>query len=507
MIGAGLVSVALAGSLLMGPVAMCSEVVSTAPVVLYAGFEAADYTSFDFVSINGEKTTLSVSGGSLVMSSSCARSVTISVKDNNTYKKVLSEKYNDGNFTLDVAGKIKKNKLYYVPVKFTADGIRHEYIDVYISKGSDGNLFFVKSPVYDYNVSRCVELKTDPQSLLECLQPQNDVECDDPFVIQTSDEVCRGCTTDWEKVYAIYTYIVSEFAYDDIQLNDSKYVYQDDTPTLIRRKIAICEGFANIFAALCRVQKIPAVVQFGVTQTFDEFLGDKSKRDNEWPNHAWAAVCLEGKWYYLDPTFDNNNHYVGSEHTKGRIESGQHTYNYYLLPLEVFSMQHKICDADTIHGIESSGSCGASASYKISRDGTLTISGSGEIVLPEGVNGFSRVVFAPGSSITSIGPECFVDCDLLTEVILPDTVKRIEREAFNTCEDLQYVYLPEGLEYIGKEAFDYCDELAYVYVPDSVKKIEQYAFDDCPRLIISVPDSLRGFEDSNYIEPYRIIVR
>ena len=48
------------------------------------------------------------------------------------------------------------------------------------------------------------------------------------------------------------------------------------------------------------------------------------------------------------------------------------------------------------------------------------------------------------------------------------------------------------------------DELAYVRVPDSVTDLGQWAFDDCPRLYISVPSSLDGF-DSNYdIEPMHI---
>ena len=145
--------------------------------------------------------------------------------------------------------------------------------------------------------------------------------------------------------------------------------------------------------------------------------------------------------------------------------------------------------------------------YTITRDGVLTIYGSGEIVLPDGVNGFSKVVFDPSSNITAIGENCFVDCDLITEVILPDTVTKIARSGFSTCEDLEYIYLPEGLKTIGREAFDICDELAYVYVPDSVTSISMYAFDDCPRLIISVPKALEGFDKDNYIPCYRVIVR
>ena len=141
------------------------------------------------------------------------------------------------------------------------------------------------------------------------------------------------------------------------------------------------------------------------------------------------------------------------------------------------------------------------ATFTISRDGTLTIYGSGTIQMPYGVNGFSKIVFAPDSNITCIGKKCFFDCDLITEVILPDTVKEIGQEAFNSCEDLEYIYFPEGLERIGQEAFDVCDELAYVRIPDSVKRLGSWAFDDCPRLYISLPSKFKGYDAKYQTKP------
>ncbi len=157
--------------------------------------------------------------------------------------------------------------------------------------------------------------------------------------------------------------------------------------------------------------------------------------------------------------------------------------------------------------MEETGSCGSNATYEISRDGTLTIYGSGEIKMPEGCNGFTKVVFDPDSNITSIGEDCFIDCDLLTMVILPDTVTKINDGAFYTCEDLEYVYIPEGVTYIGQEAFDFCDELAYIRVPDSCNEIGSWAFDDCGRLYLSIPSDLEGFNSGYYLDPMYIEVR
>ena len=470
-------------------------------------FDEAEFTSIEFTSRTGNKTILSVRGEDLVMESDCARDVSIKVREYGSYKQVASTTSDNGYVTMDLADKLREGRLYYIPMYYVADNVEYEFQDIYITRNSDGDLSFIQSPVYEYNVSKCSELWTDAKSLDECLQAQNDVDCNDPLVIDVSNNLCAGLSNDWDKVFAIYTYIISEFAYDDIQLQDGHYVYQDDCASLIRRKIGICEGFGNLFAALCRVQKIPAVVEFGCTETFETFLTDPTKRESELANHAWAAVYLGDQWYFVDPTFDGGKHFTGNSRSTGTITDDGYTYDYYLMSLEAFSMKHKILDADTIHGIESSGSCGPTATYTISRDGTLTISGSGEIAMPSGVNGFNKVVFAPDSNITVIGYQCFIDCDLITEIILPDSVTMIKDQAFNTCEDLKYIYLPEGLESIGQEVFDYCDELAYVYVPDSIKNIGRYTFDDCPRLIVSVPEHLKDFAAGNYVEPYKIIVR
>ena len=469
--------------------------------------EFAQYQSFDFYSKTGSPITLSVSGIDLTVTSDCISSVDLSVRNCTTGEQIAKKNTMEHSFSIPLADKMVTNEIYYAVFKFTAEGTSYKQSDIYFRKTDDGKLSFVKSPVYDVNVERCSEMWTDDVSLQECLQPQHDIECDDPFVISESNRITNGCTDDWSKVNAIYSYILSEFAYDEIQTEDRYYVYQDDSPSLLRRKIAICEGMANVFTALCRAQQIPAVVQFGVTERFETFANLSARRDEEWPNHAWAAVCIDHKWYFMDPTFDCNNRYTGNSYSTGQIEKSACTYDNAFLSLEAISMMHKICDADTIHDIEREGSCGDHATYRITRDGTMTISGSGEIVLPTGANTISRVVFDPDSNITSIGRSCFADCDLITQIILPDTVTTIEQQAFYSCEDLEYVYLPEGITTIGKQAFDVCDELSYIYVPDSVHTIQPFAFDDCPRLIISVPYGVRGYDRYDYVDSYRIIVR
>ncbi|HPM74497.1 MAG TPA: leucine-rich repeat protein [Saccharofermentans sp.] len=459
----------------------------------------ADYSVITFKTISGQNLSVSVSGSSMnfdLPSGVTANLVFLTI-DGNT----ILETDTATSMSVDLTGQLAVNTMYYLSMTYVENGYETWNSDIIFTLTPEQTVTFVESPIYDFNVERCSEWWTDATSLEECLQPQNDVECDNPEVIARAQEITTGCNSDYEKVFAIYQYILTEVAYDYAQTEDYYYVYQDDVLTLLRREIAICEGMGNMFTALCRAVGVPACVSFGIGGSFSDFL-DPNMITDESPNHAWAAVCLDGSWYSVDPTWDDYNSYYGDT-----VQYDTPTYNWYLQPLETFSFTHKICDADTTHGIESSGSCGPNATYSIDRAGTVTISGSGEVIMPYGVNGFSRVVFAEGSNITSIGESAFIDCDIITSVVLPDTVTMIDSQAFFTCEDLEYVIIPDSVIQIGDSAFDLCDELAYVYIPDSVSSMGDYAFDDCPRLIISVPSNLTGFNEGYYVPCLEITVR
>lgn len=466
----------------------------------------ADFTEVTYKSIAGGDIKVYVDGTNVGIDTNCASNILFRICDEDFH--AIFDQQSSGSFSVDVADDIDVGTYYYLDIQYRAEGIDYRQWDLYITKTLEGNITFLKSLAYDFNVERCSELWTDAQSLEECLQPQNDVECDNPYVIKRAMEITAGCTNDWEKAYAIYSYIVNDFAYDFVQIEDETVAYQDDALTLMRREVAICEGMGNTFVALCRAAGVPAAVSFGIgVGDAAEMMFNNTYRTNENPNHAWACVCLDGEWYHVDPTWDCANKYEGTSFYNASRTENAPTFDWYLLPLEVFSMTHKICDADTIHGIESSGSCGSNATYEISRDGTLTIYGTGELDLPYGVNGFSRVVFDPSSNITSIAEMCFVDCDIITTIVLPDTVERIDDYAFYTCEDLEYVIIPDGCTYIGEGAFGICDELAYMYIPDTVTYIGPGAFELDGRLIVSCPSNLVSSCNNADVTPWLVIGR
>ena len=85
-------------------------------------------------------------------------------------------------------------------------------------------------------------------------------------------------------------------------------------------------------------------------------------------------------------------------------------------------------------------------------------------------------------TVTSIGLSAFEECSGLTNIIIPSTIKTLERGAFYGCSSLIYVKIPEGVTKIGLGAFSKCSKLTSVIIPSTVTQIDEYAFDYCTSL-------------------------
>ena len=199
----------------------------------------------------------------------------------------------------------------------------------------------------------------------------------------------------------------------------------------------------------------------------------------------------------------------------------------------------------------STGSCGKNGDNVsfVYQDGTLTISGTGEmadyekysdnetpyedikrfvknVVVQEGVTRIGSDAFGScyklqsvtlPEGIVSIGDEAFSGTYSLTSITLPQSletlgsyafggsfienitvpskVKDLPPTAFMSCDQLVSVTLPEGLETIGSSAFYCCKALTGITLPAGLKKVGSHVFASCESLKeIVLPDQIEAMD-------------
>ncbi len=187
--------------------------------------------------------------------------------------------------------------------------------------------------------------------------------------------------------------------------------------------------------------------------------------------------------------------------------------------------------------------CGDSATWTLSEDGVLTISGSGKvsygpweyylsditkIIVEEGITELGvvfhstdnlKVIDLP-ASLEKVGEGTLWLCDgleainiaqgnkalyvandtlyqktvsdtvLIThwgkddaeDIIIPDGVTRIAEHAFDDNDIIQSITLPRTIETLGNHCFGLCDELKQIYIPNSVQELGYYMFEGSDKL-------------------------
>lgn len=77
----------------------------------------------------------------------------------------------------------------------------------------------------------------------------------------------------------------------------------------------------------------------------------------------------------------------------------------------------------------------------------------------------------------------YIDGKLLTHLVIPDTVTKINKFAFSGYEKLSSITIPNSVTFIGTGAFSSCTSLTSITIPKSITTIEYHAFDRCGRLV------------------------
>ena len=138
--------------------------------------------------------------------------------------------------------------------------------------------------------------------------------------------------------------------------------------------------------------------------------------------------------------------------------------------------------------VAASGSCGNNVTWSLSSDGTLTISGTGEMTdysyggwpWESRKTQIKKIIINDG--VKYLGYAAFAFLDNLVEVQVPGSVKMMGSYVFWKSPSLSKVTLGEGLPFIGSAMFADCPSLKSIIIPKSVTYLVSGAFSKCTSL-------------------------
>ena len=201
--------------------------------------------------------------------------------------------------------------------------------------------------------------------------------------------------------------------------------------------------------------------------------------------------------------------------------------------------------------ILASGICGENLTWVLYIDGTLIISGEGEIadIRSEITPQFALIIYDDAwraykdeikkvvieSGVTSIGKYAFWNCMNITSLTVPSSVTAIDCTAFSDCtglltagpigsgssyefgwetaipdnafyhcSGLKSAVIPNGVQSIGQSAFFQCTDLESVALPSSVTSIGSWAFAYCDLRSMILPAEIESIGEYTFRDCFRM---
>jgi hypothetical protein len=136
-----------------------------------------------------------------------------------------------------------------------------------------------------------------------------------PTVDSLARKLTASYTTDIEKARAIFSWIAQHIGYNTGIFNvgrgyrSSKYIFdpadtissksaiEQTAEKVLRRRVAVCDGYAKLFKTLCDYAGVESEVILGYGKCYLE------KDEKFKTNHTWNAVKIDSNWYLLDITW------------------------------------------------------------------------------------------------------------------------------------------------------------------------------------------------------------
>ncbi len=137
-----------------------------------------------------------------------------------------------------------------------------------------------------------------------------------------------------------------------------------------------------------------------------------------------------------------------------------------------------------------------------------------DLVIPDSVTSINRSAFQHCNitsviipdGVTSIGEGAFKNCTNLERVTISEGVAEINDYAFYGCQSLVSITIGNGVTRIGNESFTNCINLNNITLPESVEEIGTKAFSFCYRLTsITIPKNVESIGDDVFFSCPRLV--
>lgn len=217
----------------------------------------------------------------------------------------------------------------------TFQGIITDYIK---AEKVDDTRAFIKSPVYESNKN----IYSKEKNASEYLAETGAIQSKDTEISVLAQELTKDITDEYDRVKAVHDWVAENIYYDYDALYGGSYQDMDARSVLMTRK-GVCEGYANLTAALLRSIGIPCKLQGGYALGIDtKKEWTLSNIDTTEENHAWNEAYVNGRWIIIDVTWDSQNQYKDGRYIMGDTV----TQTYFDSTIEFFSLSHKFIDKD-----------------------------------------------------------------------------------------------------------------------------------------------------------------
>lgn len=149
------------------------------------------------------------------------------------------------------------------------------------------------------------------------------------YIRQIAAYILQTSANQYESVKKAHDWTILNIRYDTIALVEDNSCAQDYA-SVIRKKLGMAEGLANVFKALCDRMEIECKTIRGYGRGYNNSPFDT---ENPVGNHVWNMVQIDGDWYFVDCTWDTG--YLNGGHYTPRYST-----EYLFLPPEYFLYSH-----------------------------------------------------------------------------------------------------------------------------------------------------------------------